>query len=555
MPDSFAGITMPEGDPGALADAGQRMGEVGRQLNASATELQGMPSTMGSWQGPASASYAGTCLSQSDAVSRQADGWIMAAGVAKVFSTELEDAREEARNAIRDAQRATDRMKKAQTELNAAKGRFEEANGRMAGALVELAADGLTGGSLTGARDSLRRAQEDADQAEREMRHWRREYEDAEDELERAQRRGERAEQKAKDAASTASTMFAAIQTGMPRLVLPAPPPPPPPAEEDKPWYEDAADWTKGAVSWTGEQAKGVGVGAWEGVEGMAAGGVMLYRLSNINRAIDPESHAREQAKLGEAAKFAWNNPGEFGKALINYEDLAAGRYGEWIGNLAPDAAAAIITGGAAPVVSRSLKGADTAGDLARNAERLSEGGRAYERATGAHGGLPDAFGKKTSASNGDPTLSGWKQPRPDGFGGATPEDIQRLSNDIGHDLKPNFLDQKNRPDGFEGKYNASHAEKQQALTSPGSDIAVTRPMCNDCVDFHRKLAEHTGQPQLVTDPNTSRLFLPDGRVVESPGIDDFPRLQDPSRFDGGAAAAGGAGSEGLSATQRDGGR
>lgn len=75
-----------------------------------------------------------------------------------------------------------------------------------------------------------------------------------------------------------------------------------------------------------------------------------------------------------------------------------------------------------------------------------------------------------------------------------------------------------------------------------------------DCVDFHRKLAEHTGKSQLVTDPDTTRLFLPDGTVVKSPGLDDFPALQDPSSFDGRAAAAGGAGSEGLSATQRHGG-
>jgi hypothetical protein len=385
------------------------------------------------------------------------------------------------------------------------------------------------------------------------LRHWRREYEEAEDELERAQRRGERAEQAAEDAAKSAQAVFTGIETGMPQLVLPPPPPSASAPKEDKPWYEDVGDFAVGAAGWTRDRAAGFGRGAWEGVQGMGEGGLMLYRLSNINAVIDPASHRREYEKLGEAGKFAWSNPGEFGKALINYEDLAAGRYDEWLGNLAPDAVAALATGGAAPAVSRSLKGADAAGDLARNAERLSDGGRAFERAQSAHDALPPGVARrKTSASNGDPTLSGWQQPHRDGYTGAAPEDVRQLSDEIGHQLSPHLHDQLNRPDGFPGKYHASHAEKQQALTSPGSDIAVTRPMCPDCVDFHRKLAEHTGRPQVVTDPNSTRLFLPGGDVVESPTLGDFPPLEPPSAFDGRAAAGAGAGSEGLSATQRD---
>lgn len=559
MAETYAGITVPEGDPDGLRDAAQRMGAVGGALRASASELRGMPAMLGSWQGPASANYAGTCLSQSEAVARQGDGWIMAAGATAVFASELEDARGDARRAIRDAEEATDRGEKAQTELEAAEAREKDANERIVGALLDLAIEGLTGGAVVAAEDELRRARRDAEEAEDDIRHWRRERERAEEELERAQRRGKEAETRAHDAAQSAQTVFASIQAGMPRLVLPAPPPAAKPEPKDKPWYEDAADWTKGAADdaagWTADRAAGLARGAGEGFQGLGEGGLMLYRLSAINGVIDPESYRDEHEKLGEAARFAWSNPGEFGKALVNWEDLAAGRYDEWIGNLAPDAVAALATGGAAPAVSRSLKGADAAGDLARNAERLSEGGRAYERAQRAHDGLPRRpRDEKTSASNGDQTLSGWKQPRPEGYGSATPEDVRALADKIGHPLDTHIRDQLNRPDGFPGKYNASHAEKQQALTSPGSDIAVTRTMCPDCVGFHSRLAEHTGQPLLVTDPEKSHLFLPDGRVVESPTVEDFPRLQDPTRFDGRAAAGGGAGSEGLSATQRDGG-
>lgn len=100
---------------------------------------------LGSWQGPASATYAGTCLSQSEAVSRAADGWILAAGVLGVFATELEDAREDARAAIREAEDTTARMKKAQTEIDGARDRLGEADLRAGAAALELSVGALAG--------------------------------------------------------------------------------------------------------------------------------------------------------------------------------------------------------------------------------------------------------------------------------------------------------------------------------------------------------------------------------------------------------------------------
>jgi hypothetical protein len=71
--------------------------------------------------------------------------------------------------------------------------------------------------------------------------------------------------------------------------------------------------------------------------------------------------------------------------------------------------------------------------------------------------------------------------------------------------------------------------------------------MCTDCKGFFSKYAQHTGQPQLVTDPSTTRVFLPDERVIEIRQPSDWPL--DP--FNPQAAVAGGVGSESLSATQR----
>ena len=104
--------------------------------------------------------------------------------------------------------------------------------------------------------------------------------------------------------------------------------------------------------------------------------------------------------------------------------------------------------------------------------------------------------------------MSGWKLPRPDGFTHATPEAIRDHARRIGHDLTPNRArDQSSRLDGWPGKYQASHAEKQQALTAPDHPIAVTKPMCPDCREFFRRHAIDSGHPQVVTDPDGRRLF------------------------------------------------
>jgi len=42
----------------------------------------------------------------------------------------------------------------------------------------------------------------------------------------------------------------------------------------------------------------------------------------------------------------------------------------------------------------------------------------------------------------------------------------------------------------------------------------VTRSMCPDCRGFFQKMAQHTGQPQVVRDAEMTRIFNPDGRVI-----------------------------------------
>ncbi len=138
--------------------------------------------------------------------------------------------------------------------------------------------------------------------------------------------------------------------------------------------------------------------------------------------------------------------------------------------------------------------------------------GRAVDAAADVNGVRGGTLGK-TAASDGERTLSGWKQPRPTGFSEVSPEQVRDFSGEIGHELeKSGGLDQVRR-DGFPGKYQASHAEKQLSILRPDDPIAVSEPMCNDCNGFFQKRAIYRNSPQVVTDPNGTWIFRPDGTV------------------------------------------
>jgi hypothetical protein len=160
--------------------------------------------------------------------------------------------------------------------------------------------------------------------------------------------------------------------------------------EQDKPWWEDGFSALGGALSWTGEQTVGVGRGFVEGVQGIGEGGLMLYRLSPTNAILDNESWREEWSNVGDAAQYAWENPSEFGQAVINWEDIEEGRYGEWLGNLGPDAIVAVATAGsgaAATATTRAVRSADEVADLAdvaQDADRAADAARDAERAADA---------------------------------------------------------------------------------------------------------------------------------------------------------------------------
>jgi hypothetical protein len=117
-------------------------------------------------------------------------------------------------------------------------------------------------------------------------------------------------------------------------------------------------------------------------------------------------------------------------------------------------------------------------------------------------------------ASDGISTRSGWTPKLPEGYGRVSPEAIRDYSKNIGHTLTAKGAeDHVGVPGGFPGKSRASDAEKQLALAQPDHPIGVSKPMCGDCKSWFEQRAKYEGKPSIVTDPEATRIFWPNGRV------------------------------------------
>lgn len=129
---------------------------------------------------------------------------------------------------------------------------------------------------------------------------------------------------------------------------------------------------------------------------------------------------------------------------------------------------------------------------------------------------LPRGDKGKAVATDGGKYVSGWKD-APEGFSKVSPNDVATHAKEIGHDLQAaGGADQVNGG-GFPGKYHASHAEKQHSVARPNEPVAVNIKQCPDCQKYFSKEAIFRGQDQIVTDPEMTRIFHPDGSVTRIP--------------------------------------
>jgi len=396
--DSYGGIGVPEGDPEGLRGAAGRVRASAGVLEASGGVLQSMLGGLG-WAGPASASHSRLTSMQAMMARTAVAALNSQAAVISEYAETLEAGQRQAERAIDDARDADRRIRLAEEEIEqaqadqrAARARIEAAQAakaladdRLASAVIDvLAGDSSAAVASEAAAREIREAQRDLEDAERRERRARRLLEQARDDRRDAQKRGEEAAESVEIArgglvAAAQYVGFLPTQPGGPAnpafaaaagIALPPPPKPP---QEDKPWYEDAAIAAVGAASWTWGQARQVPGGAWEGTKGIYEGGKFLYEASPslANLLLERERTVQRWAQLGQAGQYAWDNPGEFAKQLVNYEDLAAGRYGEWLGNLAPDAVLAVTTAGAGTAASRTARTTDTIADTAEAARRV----------------------------------------------------------------------------------------------------------------------------------------------------------------------------------------
>lgn len=115
--------------------------------------------------------------------------------------------------------------------------------------------------------------------------------------------------------------------------------------------------------------------------------------------------------------------------------------------------------------------------------------------------------GKTVAEVAGQRTISGWT-PKP-GYMQKTREVMARARN-IGYQLPTHGRDQK-----VKGRYFASHAEKQAYEVAPDKPIGIhPYPMCNNCQEYFRYLAQQSTKPQVVADFKATRVFYSDGTVA-----------------------------------------
>ncbi len=152
-----------------------------------------------------------------------------------------------------------------------------------------------------------------------------------------------RAEQAVDDARRAATSAAGVLDD---TLAPYRPQPAPAPAPEEHHWYTPFAEF---------------GGGAWDAVKDPV---VMVGGLVGLHGDVSDNWGA-----LGGGLWHGVTHPLDFGKALIGWDELSAGHYARWSGELLPGVAAAFLTGGAAA----GVKGAEAVGAAGRTGRALDD--------------------------------------------------------------------------------------------------------------------------------------------------------------------------------------
>ena len=209
--DSFAGLTVPEGEPAGLNTAADNFTALSGTLSGVSADLRGMPGTVSTWSGPASVSFAGACMTNGTACHTAVEALRHAAQVAHRYSHELHAAQERVRQAIKDARDAQHRIDQAQTALTDARGRHAAATATAQSAAQDIMIAGAAGLPSPGSEHIRSQAESDRSAAAADEAAAARALQHARDDLERAKRRGHHAMDDARDAGRSAAAAFAGV--------------------------------------------------------------------------------------------------------------------------------------------------------------------------------------------------------------------------------------------------------------------------------------------------------------------------------------------------------
>jgi hypothetical protein len=126
--------------------------------------------------------------------------------------------------------------------------------------------------------------------------------------------------------------------------------------------------------------------GAWDAIKDPA---VMLYHLTPFSG----DGWTKAWGDLGHGLAYGVTHPVEFGKALVNLDALHQRGLVYWLGNLAPAAAATLLSGGAAAGVrgAEGVAAVDRAAEGAAALDRAAEGAAGVERVAAGAGDLSRA--------------------------------------------------------------------------------------------------------------------------------------------------------------------
>jgi hypothetical protein len=359
--DTVEEITVPLGNPDALVAAAGSLKGVSAQLQDASTQVGASPSLMSSWSGPGSSQFAMLTGQESVSLQSAATSVLMAGISVEIGADQLRDAQQRALRAIKRAKRARIEINAAKEAIREAVDAQKDAQGRMDAAVIarqtaemqlfSSAVDSLLGSgaaeaAIAAADDAYRAAERDLQEAQRREARARDRLKEARDDLEQARKDGVDAAEDAETAGIGLRFALAGVPSGV--LALPGMPaqarisdaagiPRPQPRHVPISQMEPPEDWPGWMKSW-------YKIGRGEAT--VIAGTLGLAKKGYD----DPEKIPGAFKDLGLAA---YHDPLGTGKAIVGYDELAAGRWEDWMGQMG---IGMVAGGGTATVAARTTR-------------------------------------------------------------------------------------------------------------------------------------------------------------------------------------------------------